>query len=512
MARYRCRVEPHGPHQLELKIRYPVGQEQRSRYNFDLYIFLPAQLRVTRESYSSRRLIDDVLSHIRHTSPRITLSGLADPGNAASPLVSIKASLAACGDAKADSEVMVGDLRNLGNAFRSAIRTERSAVLRIAGRGAADDLAATSRALLADLALVCQDTRRLPALCREAALERRAQVAAAWADDWVSLNAEAELLRVWEALRGADAPDDLLEAVRARVRDETAHRRKSGYPSVVRAGDPGANERALHHESMLKKWAQGALYMSSEQLATSRGIGHMVAGIAAAAAMSFAVAATFLATHLFPANSIPWALMIVISYIFKDRIKEMLKASLSRFFPLLFFDRSGRLNDPSVDRPVGTSRETVRFCGPADCPPDVASLRLADGNPFYEVMPEDNVIHYNKIVKLRAARLRAVHDGLDSITEILRMKIDPWLSEMDDPQSRRRILWGSSIATVVTRRVYHAHLILALTSPDEQRSLRHYIAVLSRDGVQRVDDAGPDSERPAASGEELYESAASSLE
>jgi hypothetical protein len=401
------------------------------------------------------------------------------------------------------------DLRTLGNAFRSAVRTERSAVLRLAGQGDAGELDSRVRAMLASLAAVLAEVRGLPAAALEAGAGERLQAAARWADDWISLNAEAEMIRVLEALHAAGASPELLAAVRERVREESAHRRRAGYPSVARVGAPAANERAVLHESLLKKWSQGALYMSSEQLATSRGIGHIVAGIAAAAAMSFAVAATFLATHLFPANSVPWALMVVASYIFKDRIKETLKVSLSRFFPLLFFDRSGRLNDPSIRRSVGTSRETVRFCAAADCPRDVAALRNADDNPFRDVMPPESVIHYNKIVRLRPARLRTAHASLDSITEILRMKIDPWLREMDDPVSRRRVLRGDAIATVTARRVYRVHMVAALTVPGEQRTLRHYLAALSRAGVERVDslDAG---RLPSPGG--LYDSAASSRE
>src|SRR5512143_1050006 len=115
MAKYRCRVEPHGPHQLEFKIRYPVRAEERTQYSFDLYIFLPAQLRV-RDAYGSRRFIDDVISHIRHTSPRISLANLVDPGFAGSPLARVKAELARVREGKApDEEGLLRELRTLGN-------------------------------------------------------------------------------------------------------------------------------------------------------------------------------------------------------------------------------------------------------------------------------------------------------------------------------------------------------------------------------------------------------------
>ncbi len=517
MAKYRCRVEPHGPHQLELKIRYPVRAEERSQYSFDLYIFLPAQLRV-RDAYGSRRFIDDVISHIRHTSPRISLDRLVDPGFAGSPLARVKAELARVREGTGpDEEGLLRELRTLGNAFRSAVRTERSLILRRAAAGAGEDLDAKVRSVLADLARLLEEVRCLAALFGQAGLAERLQVGVQWADEWVSLNAEVELIRVWEALRAAGTPRDLLDAVRARIRDETAHRRKAGYASVVRPGDAAANEKAIYHESMLKKWSQGALYMSSEQLATSRGIGHIIGGVAAAVAMSFAVFATFLTTQLFAMYSVPWALMIVVGYIFKDRMKEMLKGSLNRIFPLLFFDRSGRLTDRAVEGPVGSTRETVRHIVPSDCPQDAAALRYADGNPFREILPRDDVIHYNKIVKLRSSRLRTGHGDLDSITEILRMKVDPWMREMDDPTSRLRLLWGNSVATVVARRVYHVHLVLALSSSGEERSLHHYLAILSRDGVQRVETLGGSrgqarAGKPRLDNPASYESASSSLE
>jgi hypothetical protein len=103
------------------------------------------------------------------------------------------------------------------------------------------------------------------------------------------------------------------------------------------------------------------------------------------------------------------------------------------------------------------------------------------------------VIHYNKIVKLQTGRLREGHPDMESITEILRIKVDPWMREMDDPVSTMRTLRGDSIVRVTTRRVYHAHLILVMTQAGvtERRRFQHHLLVLSREGVVRIEPVAP---------------------
>jgi hypothetical protein len=51
-------------------------------------------------------------------------------------------------------------------------------------------------------------------------------------------------------------------------------------------------------------------------------------GVAAGAAMAFAVIATIFASQHFANNSIPWAAIIIVAYIVKDRIKELLRNAL----------------------------------------------------------------------------------------------------------------------------------------------------------------------------------------
>jgi hypothetical protein len=105
------------------------------------------------------------------------------------------------------------------------------------------------------------------------------------------------------------------------------------------------------------------MYMSSEQSRSVSRVGHVIAGVAAAVAMSFAVIATFLAGRLFAAYSIPWALLIVVSYIFKDRIKEVLRSILIRLVPRLIADEAGACSYHSgqEEEVEGKKRRSIRY-------------------------------------------------------------------------------------------------------------------------------------------------------
>ncbi len=263
------------------------------------------------------------------------------------------------------------------------------------------------------------------------------------------------------------------------------------YPSVVCADTPIQNEVALYRGHMLKKWSESAMYMGRTPNRMASQVGQVLMGIAAGAAMAFAVTAAFLTDQLFATYSLPWALMIILAYIFKDRIKELLRAFFIRYVPHLVSDRMEDLIDPAIGRKVGVSRARVRFADARSVPADVLRIRNQTTNPFRHVLKPENVIHFQKEIHLNSPRLADAHARLESITEIIRMRLSSWFTMLDEPLESRDRIEGDEIITVECRRVYHVHLVLKLSEKgrEDQASIYHYVIIITRDGIERIDSA-----------------------
>jgi hypothetical protein len=101
----------------------------------------------------------------------------------------------------------------------------------------------------------------------------------------------------------------------------------------------------------------------------------------------------------------------VLAYIFKDRIKELLRAFFIRYIPNLVSDRMEDLIDPAIGSKVGVSRARVRFCDALSAEADILRIRNQTTKPFRHVLKPENVIHFQKEIHLNSSLLRRPTPG-----------------------------------------------------------------------------------------------------
>jgi hypothetical protein len=158
--------------------------------------------------------------------------------------------------------------------------------------------------------------------------------------------------------------------------------------------------------------------------------------------------------------------------------------------PSLMADQMENLIDPALDKKVGTSRSRAHFCQPDQIPGPVTSLRNIGANVFRNIILPEDILHYHKSIRFNSAKIRNYHKRLESLTEIIRLNLDYWFVNMDDPANQLACLRNGTITTVMANRVYHVNLVVSLTDcnqPEEQRSLFRYRMVLTRDGILRIE-------------------------
>ena len=491
MTDYACRVTAHGQRQLELDITYPVDTGRRvCKYNLDLFIFTSSTLGLSEERYGIKSFLDDLKSYTRHKTPRIPFASLVDPACEVSPLTRIKGHLAGA-DLRKDLRLdhLLYEIRTLANIHNAETRNVRH-LLRdeLAKSGGSAGATARLKTYLAELDAFLATSRELHQAFLDSRVPDTIREAMRWADEAISLKTEKNIYRLHEMFREAGA-DEAVALLGRRLGREDAYRAEAGYDTHVSPDDQSANEQFIYRESVLKKWAQGAMYMSVERSKALARVAQILAASAAAVAMAFALGATFLTQQYFSSDTVTWAALIVVAYIFKDRIKETLRSLLLASLPRFVADRAHKLVDTAAGRTVGSTRERVRFLAPADVPKDVCYLRDIEGNPFRSILPVENVIHYHKTVRINSRALMKYHTRLDSITEILRLKLDSWLSEMDEPVQRLSCARDGERRDLEAPRVYHANLVLQMSDGGSRKApalLKHRI-IMNRDGIVRTE-------------------------
>lgn len=493
------RIEVHDRQQLELKLEYqPAPDERHSRYAAEVFICVPGSLNVSPDTAPRDELYADIHNYVRLKTPELAFPELeALP---TSPLVRIGQELGAVA-AGGDPGRLVYECKLFACVFRGALRevVERC-------EAALPDVPAVAALVSegidgATLALAAYRSHR--ARAEADAIPERARAAYRLADEFASISVEQQLRRVIVQLDrrriGAEIKAQLLDAILV----EERYRRERGWTSIL---DPESdNENYVHRAGVLKKYCSSALFLQIRRYAARRPWQEVFFAIAAGIAMAFATIVAFWAQARYPELGLRLFLILIVAYMFKDRLKEGTRALFARFLERSMWDRRIVIEDPAGGD-LGTCREKIEFAAPAALPAEVRAIRQKAADPGLRAAEDElheTVIHYRKSIVLDAAALEARRGGGGAITDILRFHVGRLLRDTDEPEQEIEYMDRETqeMSPIRAAKVYHVDVVFQFTGrPDEPVSTTLMRLILDRHGIKRIERMEPAAAK-AASGQ-----------
>lgn len=440
---------------------------------------MPRSLGLDAHSYPREQFYADVQAYIRFKTPHLSLSALADPEEPRSPLHRARRLvLQANGQLETLPPARLShELRLLGCMVRANLRDAsadiRAKMDRLDDPGdhqvLADDVRQAIARLLRDGQTILTVFRGLRPDFLQPKRPRWLGELFEYVDEYLSISSEAYLTNVLLRLDARPRLREELDEVRrdlvARVVAEQRHRHGASYGSVI---DPdGENRSYVYRKSALKKFVSSVLFLEIHKEKEGRGIANVVAGVAAAVAMLFATVAAIWSQGAWGLNSFPFVIAIVISYVFKDRIKEWLRAYFSGLLSRWLYDYSVRIFDPEADVVVGRCRESFEFLPTKRVPAEILRRRHSDSKSVLEPESKPEVVmKYVKDVTLHGKRIARTHGRLGDVNDIIRYNISSFLARMDEPRqvvaAYSRELDG--VTTVACPKAYHVNVVMVLTA------------------------------------------------
>lgn len=489
---YFCTIKTHGHRQLELNLKYPLTRGAKACYHLDFYLFNPYQLAITRNLYGVASFFRDLRYYTRYTVPVIPLSKLIDLSCDVSPLTRINRILSKSSMASELNEKSVlYELRVLTNVYQRQLTDIRKHLKEHAGVAPNNEsLTVYLKSSLEDIDRFLAAFRRLHQEFLDSRVSDMLRESLQWADESISLSTERFQYVAYNLLRENADMAPFIKSFEQRLDAEQQYRIQRGYATIINPDNEIGNELFVYREGILKKWSEGCLYLSRLPSCLATNIAQIMMGTAAGIAMLFAVLATIFASRWFVAESLPWVILIVGSYIAKDRIKEVLRSILITLIPSLMADQIENLIDPALGDKVGASRSRVRFCKPGQIPELAVRLRNIKADMFRNIIPPEDILHYHKSIWFNSDKIRTVHKRLESLTEIIRLKLDYWFANMDDPANELSCMRNGTVISVAANRVYHVNLVVCLSDcakPGKSQSLFRYRMILTRDGILRIE-------------------------
>jgi len=480
----QCSLRKHSRKQLELKLLYPLERKKISRISMDCYFFFPPHLHITEKRISREEVLGSMQIYTRFSSPLIPLDKVIDTDFDLSPLIRVETMLDSLGEERRGfRRTVIYELQTLCNLYRAETRNFVELIGKEMRR---DRLSRIYREsvlhMLVTVKAFLERFRQLHSRFLDPHIDETLREALRWADESISIITEKGFTRLFSAC-GHEGDREIKTLIEELVESESRYRESMNYAYLYKEDDSHCGETMAYRDSILKKWSQSAMYMNSQFSRTPKRISHLIAGTAAGLAMFFAVFAAILAENISPRNSSLWILAMVISYIMKDRIKELLRRIFGDLLPGLTTDQQVILYDPAMKTRAGRSSGMVGFKDPSKLPREIRSERFRRDNPLRKIIPPNTVIHYRRSINVKSEKLRNNHTRLDSLTEIIRFQVDSWLMEMDDAKETLYRLENGKQEKIRGSRVYRIHMLVKL-----DKNLNHYVLVLNKSGIVRIEN------------------------
>ena len=451
----------HDKFTLEFKVGFNTKKsDNKLRYSdfvMNTWVFVPNSLDINAAKYSKDDFYRDLKSGVRLITPSYELHELANNDE----LLPSQALTANFNDLHAAPE----DTLDLTHTIKMYCAIGKSAFRDACFSASQQPDAATRKEaclqFLDDGHKILERFRGLfNQLDNDNATERTRQVFS-YGDEFLSNVLEKYTYRLRDAIR-INHPEEY-PSVEAHFKevllDERRYREQKGYLSV-KADDPKGNEDFVFRASLLKKFSESDLYLNATKRKNTFLVEQILYSLAAGAAMVVATLSSFFFQQRYGNFTLPFLIALVVSYMFKDRLKDWLRLLFARRVSNKVFDT--RTDFRIKGRHIGWSKDSVDFIDSDKIIPEVMQLRSR--NPlFAEVSGKDEkVLLFRKKVQLWPNELaKASPYPLKGINDILRYNLTEYTRKMDNPSFPLSGTWeDNAYKPIEGKKVYHITFVI----------------------------------------------------
>lgn len=474
----------HDKYSIELKVGFVTRRKQRMNdFSLAMWLFVPGSLDITPATYPKAMFYSDVKSNIRLITPVFLLREIAD--GPAIPLGNLrKASSLMASD---PTRTAISEYSYQTKLFCSIVKSSlRDELNHIQQNKIGSDNEELCAGFVFNAGRICDEYAALRLVINVPTVPDEAMKTYLCGDEFIGdiLCKGIVSLVAWMDKHGLESLGLKAKALYRRICE---HKRAMGYPEI-REDDPGRNRTYLHRFSVLKKYMESILYLRAPKKRDGVLVEQLYLSIAAGLAMLFATVVSFAFQRKFGSLTLPLFIALIVSYMLKDRIKELMRYYFAHRVGGKFFDNKAKIIHKDTE--LGWLKEGVDFI-PRD---KVSAAVLAVRNKSHLTDVENNekeekVLLYRKSVHIDRKKLNDDAEyPFTGINDIIRLNVMSFLKKMDNPEIPVDTLDDEGSLKVVTCvREYYINLVLQYDYDDIVEFKRFRIA-LSRDGIRSIEE------------------------
>lgn len=485
MIMISIQAKKHDNFSVEFKFGFNCTEDGvRDDFSVNAWVFVPNSLDINPENYGKKQFYRDVKSNVRLITPVYLLRDISRPSSL--PLRSLRQSIerVVAAPAKDGLDSYEYNLKMFAAIFKSALRDQAAHLADARSLDSAgylvDDYVSNSKAVL-------ERFRELYKIIDVPTVSERTRSYFRMCDEFMTHVVELRTIRLMRRIDSSENPET---AARSRsqledlLKSERAYKVRLGYG--VLDGNPEHDRQLVYHHGMLKKFIESELYIRLDKKRDGVAVEQLYYSIAAGIAMIFATAVAWITQVRY--GNITWPLFIalVVSYMLKDRIKDLMRYYFAHKLGNKFYDNKASITIAS--RRVGTIREGFDFISVSKAPEKV--LRLREKASFVEDESrvfDEKIMLYRKHVTIDDVALASDDDyPKKGINEIMRLHLTRFTQKMDNPVVPiDAVDEDGGIMTVNVHKIYHINIVFQLQH-DGSTEYRHFRITMTRNGVMDI--------------------------
>lgn len=490
-------IQIHDKNQFEIKLGYPfTGEEGAKVYDVETYLFFPNNLGINRYTYTREDFYNSIQVYVRLQTPVVLLQNMIQGKE--SPLSKLQTAIERlfAGEDEKSFANYEYQLKMFCCIFKSAVRDhvgftadkEQDPSFKNPNLKGQDIKDLVDK-YLAGINAVMAAFRALRTRVNVPARNREVFSIFLFGDEYLSLLIEYYTYDLIQVINRFDFPEQeaLSSSLLTLIRIELDYRRTNNYPSIPSIDS--TNEEFLFRSSVLKKFMGNVLFLQTKFKHEGELLEQLAFALAAGIAMMFATTAVFFAQAAYATVSTPLFLVLVISYMFKDRIKDFISTYLGTKLRTRLFDHRRKIYFNAKEK-LGWCRESFTFLKSEKLPGTIVKLRAKDH--ITEVENDwvgEKVILYRKQVKILNRKFRSIHHDypVNSVVDIMRLNVSRFLTRMDNYKTPIYVCDSKGCQKIFGNRVYHVNMIMK-HSGNGRVVYRRFRLVLNQNGIKRIEE------------------------
>lgn len=477
----------HDKFSLEFKVGFRARRKVKiSNFVMNTWIFVPNSLDINVQTYSRENFYRDLRSNVRLITPVFLVRDIAR--GEAFPLQNLEKALNSIASSPTRSNIAEYEyqIKMFSAIFKSAIRDQIKYIFNTAQT---EDRSVLFDNFLDDVNITLEKYRSLAHIIKTPTVTLENFNYFLFGDEFMSNLIEQQFFNLLISLEDNDKEFATLykEKILKVIEKENHHKKVHGYP-IVRSDSPNKNRDLVFRRGVLKKYIEGDLFLNARKKRDGVVAEQVYYSLAAGVSMIFATTVAFSFQQTYGNFTMPFFVALVVSYMLKDRIKELMRYYFAHKRSTKYFDN--KITISIKHNQIGWSKEGFDFISEKNVPKEVIQIRSR--SPLLEAdnrYTKEKIILYRKMMQIDREKLdESSNYQVAGINEIIRFNVSSFMFKMDNPDIPLYVTMADeTVEKLMGSKIYYLNFIIQFRYEDFEQYKR-YRVIFNRNGIMEIEE------------------------